>query len=212
MQPALEFAHPVLAALKLFVIDLKKYAPPGAAAFDSTERAREIAAKRGAMASVWPATITDIVENPAVSKVVGKMAYAPIPAGPAPEGKHTPMMGNWILSIPITSPHKYWAYKFIEWATDPVIQKFYALAGGVPFRRSILEDPELSKRYPYFTAEARSLAATPFWRDRTPEWFAIEEIFGAYVNSALVGEISPEEALKRASAEIEEYMREVGYY
>jgi len=198
-----------LAALKFFVGQLKAVAQPGADTADAADRTRLVATGHAAQGSVWPAEASDIVENPSVSTVRGKVAYTVLPMGPA--GKHTPMMGNWLLGIPKAAREKEWAYRFITWATSASVQKPYAAAGGIPFRKSILTDPGLNKRYPFFRAMADSLAAPPFWRPRTTEWSAVETILGTHVNAALAGGESPEQAVDKAATEITQHMREAGY-
>jgi multiple sugar transport system substrate-binding protein len=198
-----------LAALKFFVQDLKGVAQPGADTTDAADRSRLVATGHAAQANVWPAEASDIVENPQASSVIGKIAYAVNPAGPP--GRHTPMMGNWLLAIPKVASHKDWSYAFIEWATSAEIQKPYASAGGIPFRKSILTDASLNQKYPFFKAMAASLAAPPFWRPRTSEWSAVETILGTHVNAALAGTESPEDAIAKAQAEITQHMKEAGY-
>ncbi|TMJ09785.1 MAG: extracellular solute-binding protein [Bacillati bacterium ANGP1] len=85
-------------ALKFFIGQLKAIAQPGADTTDAADRTRLVATGHAAQASVWPAEASDIVENPQVSKVIGKIGYTVFPAGPA--GRHTPLMGNWLLAIP----------------------------------------------------------------------------------------------------------------
>jgi len=141
--------------------------------------------------------------------VIGKVAYTVLPAGPA--GKHTPMMGNWLLGIPKGSQQGDWAYKYISWVTSAKVQKPYAEAGGIPSRKSILNDPGLNEKYPFFRAMAASLAAPPFWRPRTTEWSAVESIIGSHVNGALAGTESPEKAVDASQTEITQHMKEAGY-
>jgi multiple sugar transport system substrate-binding protein len=199
-----------VAALTFFAKDLKQYAPPGVENYDAAERAREVATGRAAQGFIWPAEITDIVENPSVSKVMGKMGYALAPAGPG--GKHAPLMGNWLLGIPKSSKNQRWAYEFILWATSAAMQKPYALGGGIPFRKSVLEDADMNKRFPFFKAMADSLAAPAEWRPRSQEWFAVEAILGTHVNAALAGLESPSDAIAKSASEIEKQMKEAGYY
>jgi multiple sugar transport system substrate-binding protein len=199
-----------VAALTFFAKDLKQYSPPGVANYDAAERAREVATGRAAQGFIWPAEITDIVENPSVSKVIGKMGYTLAPAGPG--GKHAPLMGNWLLAIPKSAKNQRWAYEFILWATSKAMQKPYALGGGIPFRKSVLEDAEMNKQFPFFKAMADSLAAPAEWRPRTQEWFAVEAILGTHVNAALAGLESPADAIAKSASEIEKQMREAGYY
>lgn len=199
-----------VAALTFFAKTLKQYAPPGVENYDAAERAREVATGRAAQGFIWPAEITDIVENPSVSKVVGKLGYTLAPAGPG--GKHAPLMGNWLLAIPKGSKNQRWAYEFILWATSAKMQKPYALGGGIPFRKSVLLDSGMNKTFPFFKAMADSLTAPAQWRPRTQEWFAVEAILGTHVNAALAGIETPEEAISKAASEIEKHMKEAGYY
>lgn len=178
--------------------------------YDAAERAREVATGRAAQGFIWPAEITDIVENPSVSKVVGKMGYTLAPAGPG--GRHTPLMGNWLLAIPKGSKNQRWAYEFILWATSSKVQRPYALGGGIPFRKSVLMNSEMNQKFPFFRAMADSLQAPAQWRPRTQEWFAVEAILGTHVNAALAGLETPQDAIAKAAREIEQHMKEAGYY
>ncbi len=196
-------------AVKFLVVQLKAVAQPGPDTTDAADRTRLVATGHAAQGAVWPAEASDIVENPQVSQVIGKIGYTVEPAGPT--GKHTPMMGNWLLGIPKAAKEKAWAFKFITWATGAEIQKSYAAAGGIPFRKSILTDAALNKRYPFFRAMADSLAAPPFWRPRTTEWSAVEAILGTHTNAALAGTETPEQAVDKAAAEITQHMKEAGY-
>ncbi len=197
-------------ALTFFTKDLKQYAPPGVENYDAAERAREVAVGRAAQGFIWPAEITDIVENPSVSKVRGKMGYTLAPRGPG--NIHGPLIGNWLLGIPQGSRNKQWAYEFILWATGAQVQKPYATGGGIPFRKSVLLDAEMNKTFPFFKAMAASLEAPAHWRPRTQEWFAVEAILGTHVNAALAGLSTPQDAIAKAAAEIERHMRQAGYY
>lgn len=199
-----------VAALKFFTKDLKQYAPPGVENYDAAERAREVATGRAAQGFIWPAEITDIVENPSVSKVVGKLGYTLAPKGPG--NMNGPLIGNWLLGIPKGSKNKRWAYEFITWATSAAMQKPYALGGGIPFRKSVLLDPDMNKQFAFFKAMAASLAAPAQWRPRTQEWNAVETILGTHVNAALAGIETPEDAIAKSATEIEKQMREKGYY
>ena len=196
-------------ALKFFIGQMKAISQPGPDTADAADRSRIMATGHAAQGNVWPAEASDIVENPQVSKVIGKVGYVVMPAGPL--GRHTPMMGNWLLAIPKAAREKAWAYRFITWATSRETQGPYAKAGGIPFRKSVLTDPGLNARYPFFSAMADSLSAPPFWRPRTTEWSAVESILGTHVNAALVGTESPEQAVDRSQAEITQHMKEAGY-
>jgi multiple sugar transport system substrate-binding protein len=199
-----------VAALKFFAKDLKQYAPPGVENYDAAERAREVATGRAAQGFIWPAEITDIVENPSVSKVVGKLGYTLAPKGPG--NVNGPLIGNWLLAIPKSAKNKRWAYEFILWATSKQVQTPYAMGGGIPFRKSVLLDAAMNKKFSFFKAMAASLDAPAQWRPRTQEWNAVETILGTHVNAALAGIETPEDAIAKSATEIEKNMREKGYY
>src|SRR5262245_56188249 len=84
-----------LQAVNFLVKDLKAVAPQGSENVDAADRSRLMAIGEAYQSTVWPGEVTEIVENTSVSKVKGKVAYTPIPAGPG--GKGFGMMGNWLL-------------------------------------------------------------------------------------------------------------------
>lgn len=199
-----------LKAVKFLVNDLKSVGEQGAENVDAADRSRLMAIGQAYQSTVWPGEITEIVENKSVSKVGGKVAYAPIPAGPS--GKGFGMMGNWLLGIPKASKNGQAAADFIKWLTSPDIQKQYVAKGGIPSRLSLLNDPTLNQQNPYFAALAKSLQAGPNWRPRTDQWNAVETILGTNLNAALSGQTTAEEAVKKSATQIKETMSQAGYY
>ena len=198
-----------LGAVKFLVNDLKGVAPSGSENIDAADRSRLMAIGQAYQSTVWPGEVTGIVENPKVSKTIGKVGYIPMPAGPS--GKGYGMMGNWLLAIPKASKNGRAGADFISWVTSPKVQKTYAEAGGIPARKSILNDRAMNKKNPYFAALARSLEAVPNWRPRTDQWNAVETILGTNLNAALAGLATPEDATKKAAAEIRALMKKAGY-
>jgi len=197
-----------LEALKMH-LKLAQLSPAGVANFDAAERSREMASGRAAQVTTWPAEAADFMENPEVSQVIGKVAYIVPPKGP---NGSFPFLGNWTLGIPQSSSKKEWAYEFLKWITSAKVQKEYALAGGIPVRKSVLLDPELKAKFPYFEAAAKSYEVPPVVLPRTPEYLPIVTIWGIHVNAAVAGLETPEEALSKASAEIKTHLEEAGYY
>jgi multiple sugar transport system substrate-binding protein len=197
-----------LEALKIHA-KLAKLSAPGVANFDAAERCREMASGRAVQITTWPAEAADFMENPAVSKVKGKVVYTAPPKGP--KGSFA-FLGNWELGMPQASKNQEWAFKFMTWATSADVQKTYALAGGIPVRKSVLTDPELNQKFPYFKAAAESYEGSPVVLPRTPEYIPIITIWGTHVNATVAGVETPEEALKAASEEIKAHLTEAGYY
>jgi len=198
-----------LKAVKFLVQDLKAAAPPGSESIDAADRSRLMAIGQAYQSTVWPGEITEIVENSTVSQVKGKVSYIPMPAGPS--GKGIGMMGNWLLGVPKASSNGQAAADFITWLTSSDTQKTYVDKGGIPARKSILNDASLNQKNPYFAALAKSLEAVPNWRPRTDQWNAVETILGTNLNAALAGLATPEDAVKKAADQIRTLMKGAGY-
>ncbi len=198
-----------LKAVKFLVQDLKAAAQPGPESTDAADRDRLMAIGQGYQSTVWPGEITSVIQNASVSQVVGKVAYIPMPAGPS--GKGVGMMGNWLLGVPKASPNGQAAADFITWLTSADTQKTYVDNGGIPARKSLLNDSALNQKNPYFSALAKSLDAVPNWRPRTDQWNAVETILGTNLNAALAGTATPEAAVQKAADAIRTLMKGAGY-
>jgi multiple sugar transport system substrate-binding protein len=198
-----------LAAVKFLVDDLKAVAQDDPASTDAADRSQLFATEKGYQSSVWPGEIAGIVNNAEVSKVIGKAAYIPIPAGPS--GKGIGMMGNWMLAIPKASKNGAAAAEFIKYALQADTQKIMAANKGIPSRSSVLNDAALGEANPYFPVLAQALQVPPNWRPRTDQWNAVETIIGTHLNAALAGLETAEEAATKASEEIRTLMKGAGY-
>ena len=79
-------------------------------------------------------------ENPELSNLVGKIAYAPPPAGPA--GRRSPNLWTWSLVMNARSGNKQAAWDFIEWASSREFLLRSAFEGNMnPTRASVWNDP-----------------------------------------------------------------------
>ena len=185
-----------IAALK-FMLELGKYAPPGYQSFNADEVSAHLLQGTAAMSINWPAWISAF-SDPAKSKVIGKMEFATLPGGRLPGRAE---IGNWLISIPRDAANKEAAFDFLLWATAPEQMKRSALRGNPPTRRSLFNDAELRARFPSYPAQLRSLESSKP-RPRTPLWNEIENAFGIFLSKANSGELSPEDAMNQANAEI----------
>src|SRR5581483_6777441 len=181
----------------------------GAENVDAADRSRLMATGQGYQSTVWPAEVTSIVENSQVSQALGNVGYIPIPAGPS--GKGVGMMGNWLLGIPKSSQNGQAAADFIKWLISPEVQQTYVAKGGIPSRKSILNDATLNQKSPFFAPLAKALDAGPNWRPRTDQWNAVETILGTNLNGALAGLNDPDAAMKAAAEQITNQMKQAGY-
>jgi multiple sugar transport system substrate-binding protein len=194
-QPAVNSPEGI-SALK-FMVELGKYAPSGYASFNASEVSAHLLQGTAAMSINWPAWISAF-DDPAKSKVTGKMGFGVMP-GEKAEGRAE--IGNWLIAIPRASRNADAAFEFLVWATAAEQMKKSAVAGNPPTRRSVFTDPELLAKFPAYPAQLRSLESSKP-RPRTPLWNEIENVFGIFLSRANSGELTPDEAMNQANTEI----------
>ncbi|MCP4398054.1 MAG: ABC transporter substrate-binding protein [bacterium] len=191
-----------VAALKFF-LELAKSAPEGVEIYNSSEVKDMLYSGGAAIATeVWPSWVPGM-DDPEKSKVVGKMA---VTVHPAQKTEASPMIGVWHLAIPEASQRKDAAYDFLKFVTSREMQKTLALEiGQPPTRSSAYTDPDVVAKYRWYPTQLKALEASKV-RPRLPEWLEIDVKMGTYLNLALVGDRTPEEALNELQDEIVEIL------
>ena len=183
-------------ALK-FMLELGKYSPPGYSSFNADEVSAHLLQGTAAMSINWPAWISSF-NDPAKSKVLGQMAFTVMPGAKNPGRAE---IGNWLIGIPRDAKNGDAAFDFLVWATSREQMKASALRGNPPTRKSIFNDAEMVAKFPAYPQQLRSLEnSRP--RPRTPMWNEIENAFGIFLSKANSGELSAEDAMTQANAEI----------
>ena len=190
-----------IAALK-FMIELGKYSPPGYPSFNADEVGAHLLQGTAAMSINWPAWISSF-SDATKSKVIGKMAFTTLPAA-VKDGQAE--IGNWLIAIPKDSRNAEAAIDFLLWTTSSEQMKLSAQRGNPPTRRSVFKDAELVAKYPSYPAQLKSLE-TSRPRPRTPQWNEIENVFGIFLSKANSGELTAEDAMNQANAEIEKIVQ-----
>ena len=185
-----------IAALR-FMIEMGKYSPPGYASFNADEVGAHLLQGTAAMSINWPAWISSFNDR-AKSRVIGKMEFGQMPGGKNPGRAE---IGNWLIAIPRETKNAEAAMDFLLWATSAEQMKRSALRGNPPTRRSVFKNAELVAKFPSYPAQLRSLE-TSRPRPRTASWNEIENVFGIYLSKANSGELSAEDAMNQANAEI----------
>lgn len=185
-----------IAALK-FMLELGKYSPPGYASFNADEVGAHLLQGTAAISINWPAWISSFNDG-SKSKVIGKMEFTVMPGARNPGRAE---IGNWLIAVPRDARNKGAAADFLLWATSAEQMKRSALRGNPPTRKSLFNDPELVAKFPAYPAQLRSLQNSKP-RPRTPFWSEIENVFGIYLSKANSGELSAEDAMNQANAEI----------
>ena len=206
-------------ALQWYVDALTAYAPPAVRNWNWPDIAD--AFSQGTVATYLDAhSSAAVINNPEKSKVVGKIGYARWPKGPA--GKGVTSIWNWSFPInaALTDKQKRATWLFIEWATSAETQArtSYKFAGpakrsGVN-RLSIWRSPEFAAAmqgagHNFIPAALESLEndTDVDWRPRVPQWPAIGETMATAIQSALVGQKKPKEALDEAQARIDQILK-----
>ena len=129
------------------------------------------------------------------SVVYDKVDFIPIPGGG--------LLGGWSWAIPVSSPHPDAGWEFIKWVESKKIQKIRAMNGGMPTAKWLYDDPEFLEKYKY-QKRAKEIFNTAKPVPIISQSTRMVEIIGENSSSAIVGDISIEEALKRANKELNE--------
>jgi len=180
-----------------FMLELGKYSPPGYAGFNADEVSAHLLESTAAMSINWPAWIA-AMDDPAKSKVVGKIAFAPMPSQRVPGVGE---LGTWLLAVPAASRHAADAFDFMFWATDAPQMKQAALRGNPPTRRSVFQSPDLAAKFRAFPVQLASLESSRP-RPRTAQWNEIENAFGIYLSKANASAMEPAAAMRDAAHDI----------
>jgi multiple sugar transport system substrate-binding protein len=206
-------------ALEWYVNALSQYAPPAVRNWNWPDIAD--AFSQGTVACYLDAhSSAAVITNPEKSKVVGKVAYARWPKGP--NGKRVTSIWNWGFPInaALSEKQKKATWLFITWAASAETQARTSWKFDGPAKRSGLNRTSLWKT-PEFAAAMKG-AGDNFieaaleslehdtdvdWRPRVPQWPAVGETMATAIQSALVGQKKPKEALDEAQARIAQIMK-----
>lgn len=189
-----------------FVVDnyrKDKVVPPDATTYEFPEVLSAFQNEKVAMAIEWNAAYSQLKDVNKSPKVYDKFAITDVPGGVS-------FIHAWSIAINSASKNKEAAYKFISWVTNAGAKK-YALAGGVPPVKAVLEDPELIKARPEFPAIEAAIKRAKL-EPNLPEWPRIQEFITEGISKALAGEKSPKEALDETNKNIYGLMESRGYY
>lgn len=206
-------------ALQWYVDALTHYAPPGVQNWNWPDIAD--AFSQGTVATYIDAhSSAAVLNDPKKSKVVGKIAYARWPKGPS--GKRVTSIWNWGFPInaALSDRAKKATWLFISWATSAETQartswKFAGAAkrSGVN-RTSLWKAPEfeaamkgMGDNFVQAALDSLEHDTDVDWRPRVPQWPAIGEAMATSIQTALVGQKKPQQALDEAQNRIQQFMK-----
>ena len=149
------------------------------------------------------------INNPEKSRVVGKVGWAPHPAG-VRRGSQT---GGFGIGIPRNAQNKDAAFLLMQWLTSKKADKMVAMAGGNPSRYSTHADEEVNAKFPHMAIFGEALKyADPDWRPIIPVWGKINADLGTTLSKVLTEDLDIQEGLDGVAERATAIMEEAGYY
>jgi multiple sugar transport system substrate-binding protein len=149
-------------------------------------------------------------QDPNQSVVVDQIGASPVPAGPA--GRAT-MSGIWVMGIPTNLPseRQQAGLTFLQWALTKEAQLAYTQAGAIPVRQDVYEELSDDEEIGWWMGAVAE--STPYIKPqpRIPEAPQCFEVIARRTVQALIGEMSAEDAMAEAAAEVYGILEEGGY-
>lgn len=189
------------------MIDLMESTDPGSISYVGINDATNVfSSGQASMMMNWPFMWVP-ANDPATSKVVGKVGSALLPAGPAGTAS---IDGTDAYTIAKLSPNPEKARQLIEFYLDKEVQKRQVLdTGWLPIRLSVLNDPEVQAAAPN-AAVILEQAKNPYDSFVTPDYNAVTTAIGVEIQKALAGSQSAAETLQKASDQVTEIVKQRG--
>jgi multiple sugar transport system substrate-binding protein len=190
------------------------YMPSGVAAFDTNEETALFLQGKATAMTEYTGTAHG-VDDPSVSKVVGKINFAATPA----QEKSGPAIGTFICGIASGAKNPAGAVAFLEWFTSSKVQSEFAGGGSAAVTGSALRDATLGQKYRWLPAIADAVDnSVP--KPKTPDEPKMEDLLGTALNQALVQAISQKSGytgiaqshLTTAANQITAYLKQQGTY
>ncbi|MDR7419982.1 MAG: sugar ABC transporter substrate-binding protein [Armatimonadota bacterium] len=207
-------------SLEYYVSVQREFAPRGVENWNWPEIMEAFAA--GTVVQYIDANSTaSVIETPGKSRVAGQVGYRRWPKGPS--GKRVSSIWNWAMPINAALPRrkKVATWLYLHWLASKPAQMRSATFKEAPDavvrtgvnRMSIWQDPAY-RRVIRFTPDYADVVLTALsqdtdadWRPRVPEWPDIGEVMAIAIQTALVGQKTPKQALDEANTEISRILR-----
>jgi multiple sugar transport system substrate-binding protein len=186
------------------MVDLMESTDPGSISYVGINDATNVfSSGQASMMMNWP-FMWKPANDPASSKVVGKVGTAILPAGPAGSAS---IDGTDAYTIAKLSPNPELSRQLIEFYLDKEVQKRQVLdTGWLPIRLSVLNDPEVQAAAPN-AAVILEQAKNPYDSFVTPDYNAVTTALGVEIQKALSGTQTASEALQNASDQVTEIVK-----
>lgn len=130
----------------------------------------------------------------------GQVGVAPVLAATAADARGC--RGGWGFGIARNASHPEAARRAIAFFTSTTAQRDFVLnSGHLPSRSTLFQDPEVLQRYPFFPDVLRAIESYSVFRPQIPEYDQASAIVQRHLWQVLIGEVTPEMALRQAAAE-----------
>jgi multiple sugar transport system substrate-binding protein len=196
-----------LAAVEMF-LDMYKNSPPEAVNYNWFDAGMRFAKGDIGMFYWWTPYFylcrKDGYMSGKDSIIADKIGIVPLPHSDKPQ---VVSIGGWSLGMTANSAAPDEAWAFIKWATSAKAQKAMGLYDkyGYQFsdfsRKSLYNDPDMLKIYPYLPAQLAAIEQGngKISRPAVPTYTTLESIYGLNLNKVLTGELTPDKALKETA-------------
>jgi multiple sugar transport system substrate-binding protein len=141
-----------------------------------------------------------LANDPAESKVAGKVKVAP---APGVEGKSvaSSVNGSMGLGIPSNSPHADEAWAYISYITQKDIQDDYAKL-SLPIWKASYSEPKVMEGQEDLIAAAKESISVMYPRPLVPSYTEVSDILQKNIHEVLLGQTGVDEALDAAAARV----------
>ncbi|MGQ9627262.1 MAG: extracellular solute-binding protein [Anaerolineae bacterium] len=203
-----------------FWVSMLEYAPPEARTSTWDEVAASMAAGRVAQGWIYLENAGWIATDETKSTVVGKVGVALPPLYPGVINEAALAKGyigyydGGALGIPWCSKNKEAAWLWLQWMARKDLQGKFAIAGGRVVRNSTFTDPlvvELDPKVGNYYTMLR--IAGPLFKGAPPFPFhrQIFELYLTYIQKAIAGDMTAEEACDALAKAVDEELVKLGY-
>jgi multiple sugar transport system substrate-binding protein len=204
------FNSPEGVAALQFMVDLKnlyKVMPPDVITYDNNEVHEGFLAGKFAMTNHWP-YMFGMTAGTDLENVVG-YALEPAPEG----GSSVTTFNRWGFGIPLMSENKELAWKLAKFLTNTQSGAFeYSQMLDWPMRASAYQVPEvidqIPERHRLFSEFVFDVAKSHSETTILPRGGETSQILGDYIDQAMAGAMSPEDALNAAADAITQLLEE----
>jgi multiple sugar transport system substrate-binding protein len=188
-----------LKALQFMVDGIKNGSAPKAVTTYMEEESRR-AFESGTPAYMRNWSYAYALGNAKGSKVKGKFKVAPFPTFEG--GTSAAILGGHNLVISAYSKNPKGSVQLINYLTSPAVEKVNAAKFSItPTTTATYSDPEVQKAMPFADALLKNVQAAHA-RPVSPVYPQISQAIYKNVNAALAGQMTPQDALKKADGQI----------